>query len=144
LNKHIDYGVLAGAPGFDYGAKQHSLSMPLDLAFSSDGSTLYVAAFGSDRIGVFPTAQLENDGFDPTALSAGHLRVPAGGPAGLALDEARNRLYVTTRFDNGVSVIDLETRRELQRHRLHDVEPAAVSEGRRFLYDARFASANGE
>jgi YVTN family beta-propeller protein len=144
LNRHLDYAKLAGAPGFDASAKAHSLSTPLEIAFSSDGETAYVAAFGSDRVGVFPTAALEDGSFDPTALSAGHLRVPSGGPAGLALDEARGRLYVATRFDNGVSVIDLASRRERQRHRLHSPEPAQVVAGRRFLYDARFSSANGE
>ena len=32
--------------------------------------------------------------------------IVGGGPAGLLLDESRNRLYVTTRSDNGISVID--------------------------------------
>ncbi len=144
LNKHLDYGVLAGDPGFDPGAKAHSLSMPLGLVFSADGATVYVAAFGSDRIGVFPTAALESGGFDPTALSAGYLPVPGGGPSGLVLDEPRGRLYVATRFDNGVAVLDLASRTELEHHALHDVEPAHVAAGRRFLYDARFSSANGE
>jgi mono/diheme cytochrome c family protein len=144
LNKHIDYGVLAGDPGFDPAVKDHSLATPLEIAFSSDGATVYVAAFGSDRIGVFPASALEDDSFDPVALSPGYIPVPGGGPAGLVLDEARGRLYVATRFDDGVSVIDLATRTESQHHRLHDPEPAQVVAGRRFLYDARFSSANGE
>jgi DNA-binding beta-propeller fold protein YncE len=143
LNKHIDYGTLAGAPGFDPSARDHSLSTPLEIAFSADGATAYVAAFGSDRVGVFPTAALENDSFDPATLSAGYLPV-SGGPAGIAIDEARGRLYVATRFDNAVAVIDLATRSELRRHALHNPEPAHVVAGRRFLYDARFSSANGE
>jgi len=144
LNKHIDYDVLAGEVGFDLAVKEHSLSTPLQLAFTADGATVYVAAFGSDRIGVFPAAQLESDGFDPTALSAGYLAVPGGGPAGLALDEARGRLYVATRFDDGIAVLDLASGAELEHHLLHDPEPPHVVAGRRFLYDARFSSANGE
>jgi YVTN family beta-propeller protein len=128
LNRHLDYSKLASAPGFDPGAKAHSLSTPLEIAFSSDGGTVYVAALGSDRVGVFPAAALEDDSFDPTALSAGYLRVPHG-PAGLALDEARGRLYVATRFDNAVAVLDLATRRERQRHRLHNPEPPSVVAG---------------
>jgi len=144
LNKHLDYGVLAGDPGFDAGAKQHSLSTPLGMAFSADGATVYVAAFGSDRIGVFPTAALENDSFDPVALSPGYIAVPGGGPAGLVLDEPRGRLYVATRFDDGIAVLDVASRAQLQHHLLHDPEPPQVVAGRRFLYDARFSSANGE
>ncbi len=70
LNKHIDYSKLAGSPGFDPTAKLHSLSMPLDMAVSSNGKTLYVAAFGSSKIGVFDTTSLENNTFDPTQTSA--------------------------------------------------------------------------
>src|ERR1700730_144953 len=38
LNKHIDYTKLAGTPGFDPTAKDHSLAMPLDMAVSSNGA----------------------------------------------------------------------------------------------------------
>src|SRR5207237_6400218 len=67
-----------------------------------------------------------------------------GGPAGLALDEARGRLYVLTRFDDGLSVVDLASRRETNHQLLHNAEPASVVTGRPFLYDASFSSANGE
>ena len=144
LNKHLDYSILVSHPLFDPSVKDHSLTTPLDLAFSSDGTTLYVAAFGSDKVGVFPAAALENDSFDPVTLSPGHLDVPGGGPAGLALDETHGRLYVATRFDNGVAVLDLTTGAELERHALHNPEPAHVVAGRPFLYDAVETSANGE
>ncbi|MEP7354498.1 MAG: hypothetical protein ABI824_14825, partial [Acidobacteriota bacterium] len=65
LNKHIDYTALAGSPKFDATAKDKSLSMPLDMVVSSDGTTLYVAAFGSSKIGVFQTKTLEDNSFDP-------------------------------------------------------------------------------
>jgi YVTN family beta-propeller protein len=144
LNKHIDYAKLASNPAFDPSAKSHSLAYPLQMVVSGDGATLYVAAFGSNRVGVLPAAALENDSFDPETLSASYIGVPGGGPSGLALDEARGRLYVATRFDDGVSVIDLATRSELEHHRLHDPEPALVRTGRPFLYDATLSSANGE
>jgi YVTN family beta-propeller protein len=140
LNKHINYSVLpAPAP-----TMQHSLSMPLQLAVSADGQTLYVAAFGSSKVGVFPAAALENDSFDPVAQSASYLSVSGGGPGGLALDEANHRLYVTTRFDDGLSVIDLATGLETAHLRLVNPEPAAVTAGRPFLYDSTRTSSNGE
>ncbi len=86
LNKHIDYSKLAGSAGFDPSAKTHSLSMPLDMAVTPDGNTLYVAAFGSSKIGVFATGSLEDDSFDPVAASANYIPVSGGGPSGLALD----------------------------------------------------------
>jgi DNA-binding beta-propeller fold protein YncE len=140
LNKHIDYSVRP-APA---SVKQSSLSTPLDMAISADGSMLYVAAFGSSKVGVFPTAAVENDSFDPTQLSAGYINVSGGGPSGLALDATRNRLYVTTRFDSGVSVIDLNTGQETSHVTLDDPDSATIKQGRHFLYDAQVSSSNGE
>lgn len=140
LNKHIDYSIRP-APS---GTAAHSLATPVDMAVSPDGSRLFVAAFGSSKIGVFDTATLESDAFDPRIQSAQHLPVSGGGPAGLALDAARNRLYVLTRFDNAVSVIDLATRAEVSHVSLFNPEPQSVVEGRPFLYDAQATSSNGE
>ena len=144
LNKHLDYTKLVGDAGFDASAKNHSLSMPLDMAVSSNGQTLYVTAFGSSRIGVFNTAELEADTFNPRAASANYITVSGGGPSGLVLDEARGRLYVTTRFDNAVKVINLATKAEVAQVALANPEPASILEGRPLLYDATRFSANGE
>jgi DNA-binding beta-propeller fold protein YncE len=144
LNKHIDYTKLAGDPGFDPTTKNHSLSMPLDMTVTSDGGTLYVAAFGSSKIGVFNTSALENNTFDPRAISANYIPVSGGGPSGLALDEAQGRLYVMTRFDNSVKVIDLGSKQEIARLDMPNPEPLSVIEGRPMLYDATRFSGNGE
>ncbi len=144
LNKHIDYTKLAGDVGFDPTARNHSLSTPLDMAVTSNGQTLYVAAFGSSRIGVFSTAALEADTFNPRTASANYINVTGGGPSGLVLDEARGRLYVTTRFDNAVKVIDVATKAQVAAVTLPNPEPASVVQGRSLLYDATQLSANGE
>ena len=138
INKHIDYSV-SPAPA---GVADKSLALPRQLAISSDGNTLYLAAKGSDKVGIFASAEIENNTFVPD--SADHITVSGGGPAGLLLDEARNRLYVTTRFDNGVSILDLDNRTEDAHYLLHNPEPPDLVAGRRFLYDARFTSSNGE
>src|SRR5580698_3043837 len=114
LNKHINYSLLAGSPGFDPSAKSHSLSMPLDMAVSSDGETLYVTAFGSSKIGVFQTSTLEDDTFNPVTDSANYISV-GGGPSGVVLDESRGLLYVMTRFDDSVQAIDLKSYQEVSR-----------------------------
>ena len=144
LNKHIDYTKLANDPGFDATAKNHSLATPLEMAVTRDGRTLYVAAYGSSTIGVFDTAELEANTFNPRTASARYINVSGGGPAGIVLDEDRSRMYVLTRFDNAVKVINLSTRAEVARATLPNPEPAHVVEGRPFLYDARRSSANGE
>ncbi|HET9625907.1 MAG TPA: hypothetical protein VFP84_31315 [Kofleriaceae bacterium] len=144
LNKHIDYTKLAGQPGFDATAKQHSLATPLDMAVSRDGKTLYLAAFGSSKIGVFDTQSLRDNSFDPRQASANYIAVSGGGPSGVVLDEARGRMYVSTRFDNAIKVIDLATRAETAALAMPNPEPASVVAGRPVLYDAQRFSANGE
>jgi hypothetical protein len=86
LNSHINYNITP-APA---GTKDHSLATPLDMVVSSDGSTLYVAAFGSSKVGVISTSDLDNGTFSPTASNANYLSVSGGGPSGLALDEANS------------------------------------------------------
>jgi len=108
LNKHISsYGKPLGT------AEENALSvaMPLQMQVSDDGKKLYVAAFSSAKVAVYDTAELEANNFKPVREK--QIRLNGGGPAGLALDEARQRLYVYTRFNNGVAVIDTEKRREI-------------------------------
>ena len=138
LNKHIDYDVVPSPAG----VKERSLATPLGMAVSSDGTTLYVAAFGSSTVGVFDTAALENDAFVPDAFR--QIPVPDGGPSGMVLDESRGRLYVLTRFSNSLSIVNTTLNMTVDAIALHDPEPATVKAGRRFLYDARLTSSNGE
>ena len=119
LNSHINYNITP-APA---GTKDHSLATPLDMVVSSDGSTLYVAAFGSSKVGVISTSDLDNGTFSPTASSANYLSVSGGGPSGLALDEANGNLFVLTRFDNAISVVDVGTGTEVNHFPLHNPEP---------------------
>ena len=140
LNSHIDYAITPAPPG----TKDHSLATPLDMVVSSDGTTLYVAAFGSSKVGVIPTADLDNGSFNPIVESANYLNVSGGGPSGLALDETNGHLFVLTRFDNSISVVDLGTGTELNHLPLHNPEPASVVAGRPMLYDALNTSSNGE
>ncbi|TKD01563.1 YncE family protein [Polyangium fumosum] len=138
LNKHIDYFDLPAPPSVN----QRSLAQPLGMAISSSGTTLYVAAFGSSKIGVFNTAALENNSFVPSTSS--HIPLSGGGPTGMVLDEGRARMYVLTRFDNAISVVSLSTRQELAHVKMYNPEPASVVAGRPLLYDARLSSSNGE
>jgi YVTN family beta-propeller protein len=142
LNKHIDalpQGYRTTPMPAD--VKEDSLATPLGMAIAGDG-TVYVAAWGSSKVGRFPAAALENGSFTPDAAT--HLEVSGGGPAGLVLGSNDGRLYVLTRFDNAVKVLDTTSGDELAAHPLHNPEPPAVVNGRRFLYDARFTSSNGE
>jgi DNA-binding beta-propeller fold protein YncE len=140
LNKHIDYSA-AGAPTPN-AENEKSLAQPVGMAVTSDGSTLYVAAFGSSKLGVYATAALENDSFVPSA--ANHIPLSGGGPTGMVLDETRGRIYVLTRFDNAISVVDAAAKSEVAHVSMFNPEPPSVVEGRRFLYDARLSSSHGD
>jgi DNA-binding beta-propeller fold protein YncE len=130
LNPHIDRGLPGGSPA----ERERSLALPLGMEFSSDGRRLYLAAFGSATVAVL----------DADTRVEARIAV-AGGPSGLALDEAANRLYVMSRFAHAVSVVDLAAGREVAAVPLrHDPEPRAVREGRPYFYDARRASAHGD
>ncbi len=135
LNKHIPYGVTPVPAG----VKDKSLATPLGMAISADGSTLYVAGFGSDAVAVYDTAQLENDTFVPNSADL----IPIfERPSGLALDEANNLLYVATR--RHLYVINTTDDSVTQIGFFHHPESLATVNGRRFLYSATMTSSNGE
>ncbi|MEO0971585.1 MAG: hypothetical protein AAFX85_00715, partial [Pseudomonadota bacterium] len=138
LNKHIDYDRDLGTQA----ENDASLATPLEMVLGDEGETLYVAAYGSSKVGIFNTQALISDTFTPSP--ANHVELTGGGPAGLVLDEAADRLYVLTRFNNSISVVDVEQRREIDVVAMFNPEPPEVLEGRRFLYDARYTSSRGD
>lgn len=120
LNPQIDYESFGSDD-----ERALSLALPADVMTAADG-TAYVAANGSAKVGVI----------DPRGAVVGRVAVGLG-PTGLALDEARARLYVLNRIEETLSVVDTKARREIGRVPLgYNPEPEEVREGRRFLYDA--------
>lgn len=140
LNKHIDYDDCCGPTPNDESAL--SMSQPLGMAITPDGTTLYTAVLGNDKVVIHDTQELEADSFYPDAVD--QIAVSGGGPTGLALDHGNERLYVLTRFDNGISIIDTDTREEVDHLTMHNPEPANIVAGRRFLYDATLTSSHGD
>jgi DNA-binding beta-propeller fold protein YncE len=136
LNKHIDYSNCCTPP--PNAESRLSLALPTGLAVSADGRKLYVAALGSSKVGVYDTAALENDSFIPNQDD--QIALSGGGPTGLVLDERNNRLYVMTRFDNGIAVLDVRKKVEVAKVKLFNPEPEKIVRGRRFLYDATLSS----
>lgn len=138
LNKHLDYSKWLG----DEYDRQLSIATPQAMAVTGDGETLYLAAFGSQKIVRLKCEGLESDSFmlhidDQLALSN-------GGPSGIVLDEERNQLYVSTRFNNGIAVIDLTSFSERENIHFFNPEPVTIVEGRPFLYDATLTSSFGD
>ena len=143
LNTQIDYDAVVPPAAVNAA----SLGIPTEMAVTSDGATLYVAAFGSGEIGIVDTAALAlppGSGGAYQASAADHIALSGGGPGGAVLDAADDRLYVYTRFDDGVSVVDTAARSEIAHYTVHSPELATITNGRSFLYDTHLTSANGE
>jgi len=128
LNSHVDFGNAAGTDA----ERAQSLAMPADIARSSDG-TFYVAATSSAKVGFL------------NASGAVQGRINVGnGPTGLAVDDARGRLYVLNRFDETLSVVDTASKSQMAVVPVgFNPEPSTVRNGRRFLYDAASFSSHG-
>jgi YVTN family beta-propeller protein len=143
LNSHVIFDALPGPPG----EKDLSLSQPLDLVVNAAESKLYVAALGSDKVGVVNPATGTVTQRIPTSIAP---RATRNGPTGLALDEARGQLYVLNRFSNSVAVLSTASETPTYERALAvsqaraAVAPLAgftpegpeILAGRRFLYDA--------
>ena len=78
----------------------------------------------------------------PTPDTANQILLSGGGPTG-ALEESKARLYVLTRFDNAIKIINTQTKTEIGGVAMYNPEPAHVVSGR-FLYDASFSSSHGD
>jgi DNA-binding beta-propeller fold protein YncE len=139
LNKHIDYSVCCDANPAE---NAKSLAQPMDMAITSDGKTLYVAAFGSGKVGVFDTKKLEKNNFKPNLDN--QIQLTGGGPAGVVLNEQDNLLYVLTRFDNSISIVDTNTNTEIGHVAMYNPEPEHIVEGRQYQYDASLTSSHGD
>jgi YVTN family beta-propeller protein len=125
LNAHVDFNNGSGSDS----ERALSLALPSDLVRKSDG-TLFVAATSSARVGV-----LSGDGAVTGRITVGQ------GPTGLALDEARNSLYVLNRFDQTISIVDTVSKLQTGVVQIgRNPESSAVRNGRRFLYDANFSA----
>ncbi|TAJ51429.1 MAG: hypothetical protein EPO48_13335, partial [Nevskiaceae bacterium] len=138
LNPHIDYSVPTGLQV----EVDQSLATPMQMQFSADGKTLYVAGFGSGKIGVFDSTAMENGQAVKSLIQVGM------GPSGLALDSAHDRLYVMNRLDQSISWIehlsDPSARRVSSLALPYNPEPVSITLGRRFLYDASTTSGHGD
>jgi DNA-binding beta-propeller fold protein YncE len=136
LNKHIDYSSCC-APVSNPEAEL-SVALPTGMVVSGDGELVYAAMLGSGKVAVYDTLMLEDDSFMPHFDD--QIAVSGGGPTGLVLDEDRDQLFVMTRFDNGISIVDTATRQEVEHVSMFNPEPDSIVNGRRFLYDATLSS----
>ncbi|MCC7137532.1 MAG: hypothetical protein IT460_03785, partial [Planctomycetes bacterium] len=131
LNPHLTYATARVAPAL----RAQSIGDPRAVVVDGAGGRVYVAGMGSDNLVVLDLAGARTGSTTPVALGRG--------PAGLALDVPRGRLYAWNRFEGTVSVVDTATRAEVVRVPFFDPTPAAVRDGRALLYDTHAHSGLG-
>lgn len=132
LNPHLDAAYRTGESRVSNDLRSRSIADPRGVAFVADGSRGFVTGLGSNNV----------IAIDAAGNRLAEARVGQG-PTGVALDEARNRLFVLNRFDASISVVaadSLETRATVA---FFDPTPAEIRAGRPFLYDAHLTSGLG-
>lgn len=135
LNTHLNHAAGTGDASL-------SLAFPEGVEVTPDGAQLYVVAQGSSKLAVYDTSAIEAGPVAPSG--SGQVLLSGGGPTGLALDGVHGLAFVLTRFDDGISVVDMRSRTEVQHVTMYNPEPASVTAGRRDLYDATHTSALGD
>jgi DNA-binding beta-propeller fold protein YncE len=142
LNPKIDYAQLPNPS-----AVASALAMPTAVVFEPTGRYLYIAAFGTDRVGVMDTTNGTIKNFieiDPQATGAAVNPATKRGPRGLAMNNSANLLYVLNRISNTISIVNLSSNTvsaEIASGSF-DPTPVVIRNGRGFLYDHKL-SGNG-
>jgi hypothetical protein len=142
LNPGINYAQLPNPS-----AVSTALAMPTSIVFDPTGRYLYIAAFGTDRVGIFDTTTNTVASFieiDPQAPGAVVNSATKRGPRGLALNSSASLLYVLNRIYNTISIVNLASNTvtaEIPTGSF-DPTPVVIRNGRGFLYDHKL-SGNG-
>ena len=105
---------------------------PRSIIWQQDGQRGFVTGMGSNNLIVI----------DAAAKRLATLPVGEG-PAGIALDESRNRLYVWNHFSVTLSVIDTALMRELDRKLVFNPLPRGIRAGRQYMYEGPRTSGLG-
>ncbi|HYF14285.1 MAG TPA: hypothetical protein VD971_04345 [Phycisphaerales bacterium] len=132
LNPHLTYTVR----NIPQSERNKSIGDPRAIAWNGAGTKAYVAGMGSNNVVVI-NASGGRAGLSDT-IDVGE------GPTGLALDEARGRLYVLNKFGASISVVSTATETVEQTVEFFDPTPGAIKTGRKFLYDTHLTSGLGQ
>lgn len=132
LNSHLTYA----SSTIPQSERDKSLGDPRGIVWNAAGTRAYVTGMGSNNLVVVDAAG-NRAGLAPT-IAVGE------GPTGIAIDEARGRLYVIDKFEGAISVVSLASELEIARVSYFDPSPVAIKVGRKHLYDTRKTSGLGQ
>lgn len=130
LNPHLDY-ISRTLPQSE---RDKSIGDPRSIVWNSGGTRGYVAGMGSRNL---VTIDADGNRIQEKPIDLGE------GPSGMALDEARQRLYVLNRFSATLSVLDIATHAVITNAPFFDPTPREIRLGRRHFYDTRQNSGLG-
>ena len=124
LDPHIDYETLPGTQA----EVDSAIGIPSGIVYGPDGSRAYVTSLATDKVAVMNP--------NNAAFSSVLARIPSvAGPTGIAMDNARHRIYVLGRFKNVLQTISTDSLKEVAVTRVGiDPTPDAIVNGRRFFY----------
>ncbi len=129
LNPHLDYTT----PTVGQGLRDQSVGDPRGIAWKPAGDVGYISGMGSNNLLVV----------NGTLGRLGLVEVGEG-PTGVRYDAAHDRVYVLNKFEGAVSIVDAAQLSETGRVPYYDPTPAAIREGRPFLYDTHRTSGLGQ
>ena len=130
LNPHLDYITrLLPEPQRALG-----LGDPRAIEWNAAGTRAYITGMGSRNLIIVDA--------NGARVNPQPVELPEG-PTGLALDEARARLYVWNRFSSSLSIVETVGHTVVTNIPVFDPTPAVVQSGRRALYDTRRTSGLG-
>ena len=130
LNPHLDYITrLLPEPQRALG-----LGDPRAIEWNAAGTRAYITGMGSRNLVIVDA--------NGARVNPQPVELPEG-PTGLALDEARARLYVWNRFSSSLSIVETVGHTVVTNIPVFDPTPAVVQSGRRALYDTRRTSGLG-
>jgi YVTN family beta-propeller protein len=116
--------------------RDKSIGDPRGVVWNNAGSKAYITGLGSNNL-IVVNASGDRAGLAQT--------IPVGeGPTGLAMDEARGRLYVLNRFAATLSVVDVATETVVATVPFFDPTPSTIKIGRKELYDTHKTSGLGQ
>ena len=127
---HLDYSK-ANIPQSE---RDRSIGDPRGIVWNATGTRGYVTGMGSNNLIVI----------GPGGNRLGRVEVGEG-PVGIALDDARQQLYVLNRFAATISVVSLAgPEKVVATVPFFDPTPAAIKLGRQHLYDTHATSGLGQ
>jgi YVTN family beta-propeller protein len=137
----VNLNPAAVAPVIPAVDKDLSLAQPMALHFDTRISTMWLAAFGTDRVAEIDAAGTILRRIDLRSVSLPEL---ARGPRGIASDPAHSRLFVYNKLSNTISAIDPGSGQVVSEFPLssHDPVPVDQRRGRGLFFDSR-RSGNG-